>query len=532
MPAAPRLRLVLRIGLVAIVLLCCTQRGLELHLGGGSVPLRSADLLVWSGEFCTDHSHSAVRLTYVDILVWPLLALVLLARTLRLRSEAGSLARALPRLRREFSVPLPLAGYFGVLILAGIYATSKAAACSEIIQAAGSFLAGYLFFLLLLRGDDEEARTNRRLALRALFVAGAISILTALTQYIALPDGARGWEARAEVRGLFEHANPLGLFLALVVPLAVGVLLAGRRRDWGLSLVLGLGVLLVFVVVISAGPFVALVSGALATAALFGERKLALFAAGLVVALALVLGLSPRGNGRLLHDSARVVRAPREGEDPVLAVRYRTREAQLRMILKHPWLGVGPGCLQREIAPFYAPRGVGSRPEGATDDPENWDVLADERYTFPMHLVVACETGLVGLGVLIWLLVSFAARALRGFVLLLPDTDGEEPLSADSVLCRGVLAGTVGALVAMLVAGAFTSPLVRSVWTALALVMALSVACHEAALLRLREEAAGEDGRPEGLLPPGSAPLGASAGDADGAAPPPPEGPGGKEAGP
>lgn len=139
-------------------------------------------------------------------------------------------------------------------------------------------------------------------------------------------------------------------------------------------------------------------------------------------------------------------------------MRYTRWAANLNMIRSNPIFGVGWGQYQKHVTRYY---GDIVYPEGSTDDVTLFDVETNEPLTFAWYFVLAAETGLVGLVAWFVLFGEVAARAIgRG---------------AQRCLCAG---GVMGAVVALLIACLWTSPMVRGAGPLLGLLLAMSGVRH------------------------------------------------------
>ncbi len=139
----------------------------------------------------------------------------------------------------------------------------------------------------------------------------------------------------------------------------------------------------------------------------------------------------------------------------LLAMRVYRCSANLNMIAKKPWLGVGWGQYQSQRKKYY---GTLNLPEGNTRRQELFDVEADEPFTYSWFFLTASELGLLGLAALSIYLAELLARALG--------RAGARPCLAAS--------GVIGAVAALLVAGLWTSPMVRGAGPLLGLLLAVS----------------------------------------------------------
>lgn len=221
------------------------------------------------------------------------------------------------------------------------------------------------------------------------------------------------------VQSTWENANFYAGFLLLTLPLLCALAWYALRRAWrvvgGVAVVLGLvalaltqsrgGILAFLVVACVFGPLWLRVDSALT------PKRLGLLAAGIVLFIGFALAL-PFGQ-RILNPAVRDSQAHSQ------QFRVYTWKADLRIAKHYPLLGSGPGTF-RSVFGQYQTAG----------------------YTVQGHhtyLQTAAETGLLGLGALLWLLGSMAALGIR--VLRRPAAGEESRLPR--VLAVALLAGGV-----------------------------------------------------------------------------------------
>ncbi len=195
------------------------------------------------------------------------------------------------------------------------------------------------------------------------------------------------------VNSVFWDPSVYGRYLTVAVLASLAGIVLGRVRGWrvvGLYAVVvatWLGLLISF----SQSSFVALAAGIVVAAAVAWGRRatLALVALG-VVSCAVVVAVPQ------IRDE--IVGKSRSGVNRITSGRANLVGQGLRISLDHPVLGVGAGGFSRE----YARRlGIPGR------DPKR---VAS--HTTP--ITVAAEGGLVGLGLLVWLVAAAFLATLRG----------------------------------------------------------------------------------------------------------------------
>ncbi len=403
-----------------------------------------------------------LNLTLFDFLVWA--AVFAWFGRLFLRPEARAAERGW--LRRWAGVVWP-----GALLWA-VSAASLAAA--RPLDAKALLLAGkqalqwteYLLLLPLVALPlVAEARWRRRVCWG--LTAGLVVALATVAVRTPLAAVLSGKQLPFFVGGLWGNRHSMGAALAVALCLLVDWGLAKAARPsaeppadlpWAVLPAVLLPIL-AFYPLLSAGP----AFGALLGLAVVCLRRLPRGGGLLFFFMLFVLaGGAGREKGKLLMESIQSYRPVREASGLTASrptMRFMRWAAELNLIYRHPWLGVGWGQYQRRLGDYY---GDIPYPEGTTDKPELYDLEANEPFTFSWFLVTAGESGLIGLGALFLLLGELAVRAVG------------RPGRGPCLLAGGVL----GAVLALLVAGIFTHPLTRGVGPLVGLLLAVS-ACPE-----------------------------------------------------
>ena len=242
-------------------------------------------------------------------------------------------------LRREWRrlKPPPCAQVLFVLAagLSFAVAQDKAFAAKDIVQLVEFFIVGHVVFAAFLR----EQKGALRQSLAVLFVATAVNVGIAAAQYFS-------GEGVMQVRGTFGNRNVLGGYLALALPMALGVML-GVRQVWAKA---ALGLLLAagFLVNLSGASYFAVAGVVACMAARRGHKVFIPVAACLLLAQVFVLPNLPREN-----DVEHFWSVALYDGDGVATKRYPEWQAAYNTVLTHPWLGVGMGNYQKRVGEFY-----------------------------------------------------------------------------------------------------------------------------------------------------------------------------------
>ena len=225
--------------------------------------------------------------------------------------------------------------------------------------------------------------------------------------------------------------------------------MAFSSRDHLVRVLASIPAIVGLLVITSGGAYLALLLGILTAGALLGRRQLAIVAGASALIMALVFGIFP-GQAERLRDSVQpYVRNPLPPGKLILAQRYNRWQANLELIKRQPVFGVGPGLEQKQVKPYYSYELL--RDNVRTDDVSQFNVLGNEPGTFSWYFITACELGLPGLWLLVWMLVYFWGRAARATAAASEGEPKQEGLSA----------GVVGSLMAILCLGVFTHLMVR-----------------------------------------------------------------------
>jgi O-antigen ligase len=306
-----------------------------------------------------------------------------------------------------------------------------------------------MFALYLYVANNFAARQLPRV-LAVMFLAGASQAAIGIYQFLfrAGPEGFLLFGRFIRAYGTFEQPNPFAGYLALIIPLALGVVSSVVSRQstvnsqqsncslftvhYSLFTVAALTLAAMFAAIAmswSRGAWIGVAAGALVTIVVQSRRALILVN---VAALALIviaflgsLNLSPpviaeRFSGIGDYFGVFDVRGVKV-DDANFAVVERMAhwQAAAEMFATHPWLGVGFGNYEPVYPAYALPR---------------WNDPLGHAHNY--YLNIAAETGAIGLlaYLFFWSAVTWHAwRAIR----------------QSSGMQRGIAAGLLGMIIAL-----------------------------------------------------------------------------------
>ncbi len=372
-------------------------------------------------------------LSVADPLVWLAFAAWLVycfgERPAAESEPAGSLWRAR---WRAISPPLLHALLVAAAALSVPRAGDRLLAAKDLFQ----WIEYLLMAFVLFSGVCGLLVPRRRIAWLLLGMAAAVVGLGLVHYWTpSVPDFG--------VRATFGNRNVFGGYLAMMLPLAFGLLLYDphrlRRAGYGLLIVAGASVLL------AGGSFLAIALAFAALALTRGTRTFLVLLAVALLAAGAVRPLLPRDNAEILHRSVMLCEPD---DESMMHERYAEWQAALFMIGDQPWRGVGLGNYQRNIGLWFG--SLPDKAEPAEPDSQN------------LYLVVGSTIGLPGALCLVALLIQAMIGALKSF------SQAHDPVE------RGIALGAFGAMLGFAVNSFWSPLLVRGIGLPLMLVLALA----------------------------------------------------------
>ena len=385
--------------------------------------------------FAPELLRKAPRLTIVDVLIWIASALLLLKMIVRRNF----------RCLRTFPVA---AAVLVALAAASItQAQNKLPAIADVIQ-----FVEYFILLFLLIADFITNGSRLRLVVLLWLTVGTAVVLWGFAHYLS-----RGDYSAVQVAGPFLNRNVLGGYLAILIPLAWGLMLHVRKipAKFENLLLAAVGLL----VMLAGGPWIAAVIG---IGLITVIRSPKLFPAVAFVLLAVVLfafPLLPRNNSRILVSSVNMY----DEEAGQISPRYAQWQACVKALtlgnhetlgmkekdhVRQLLLGVGIGNFQENVGRYY-----GSLPK------QNKNTM--EPNSQNLYLVMGLGVGIPAVLAFLWLVGTCIGRTAVAY-------------RKSTGLSSGILLGCMGALVSLLIANLFTETLVHGTGPAMILLFAVS----------------------------------------------------------
>jgi O-antigen ligase len=306
-----------------------------------------------------------------------------------------------PRLRAK-APDLLAALYVAVASLSLLPAYAAGPGLGELVQTYRAWLAPVLFFFLArgLARDREDIRAILQV------MAFTTLLVAADTWRVGLERGGRGSIDASRVPGLMAQANSMGAFLAYYgVPL-LAFAMSARPRTRALAYLVSFGaVVRATLYTFSRGAYLALAAGASTVLAFSSPMLLVALGGGGAASLVAFPSLIPESVRERLADTTteRSVPGALEGENPTVnldrssAHRLVLWRGAARMIAEHPLTGVGLGRFQ-ELIGYY------------TEYPLK---RSDPHDAHNAYILLAAETGLPTLALLLLLFLVWASMALR-----------------------------------------------------------------------------------------------------------------------
>jgi len=311
-----------------------------------------------------------------------------------------------------FSTPLnlPILSLLLIAVLSTIFSLNRGASLTSLYQ-----LAGYLLFYLLIVNYLSWPKVPRTLAL--FLTAGFLLSLYAIYQYrFALPHlyqrldtittldpgemaEIKGRIASRRVFSTFALPSSFAGYLALVTPLGIGLFIS--RSSLQEKILLGIVVLTMLwalILTFSWGGILALVLALLSISLILSKKTRWFIPLVLILLLLLSIGFF---HSEALHNK--------------MTLRLYNWRSALEIVRDYPFLGTGIGTFGIVYPGYKFPQ------------------ANEVQYAHNWYLQVASEMGILGLGALFWLLITFIKEGIK--------TLRFEKKKSQRVVLAGLLAG-------------------------------------------------------------------------------------------
>jgi len=363
---------------------------------------------------------------------------------------------------------LPILSFIAICVLSLIWSNSFFVSLKELPL----FLAGPLLYFVITNSINDERQINRILDI--LLIVGSLFGIYGIFQYngIDFSFWARNI-GRQQVFGLFGNVNYFAEFLIVPLPIAVSLFFASRNKfkkillliatlAMGTSLIatftrgsyLSFGVSLIFMF------FLLLISRG--KNFIKNNKKIFIILVAIIIITFLFVVPTPLNkSGTVISKINSRISVTQLTQSSSIKRRIAIWKFTVLMIKDHPLLGSGIGSYKyntlRYQAEFFAQGENRSLyPHGFADKAHN------------EYLQLWAELGIIGLGIFIWLIISYFSCGLK----ILRKIRDEYR--------QGIIIGLMGAMMAVLVDGIFGFPLhlpatIVLFWLALGLTVAVGL---------------------------------------------------------
>jgi putative inorganic carbon (hco3(-)) transporter len=385
----------------------------------------------------------------------------------------GWAARALSRRRIVLPVTplsIPLILMVGWVAFSATQATEIALTIKETLK----WMELALVYLFIVSEMGSSARQAMVLVVLLLAGAGIEAMLGSVQFVLGIGPGFFAIGRFMRAFGTFDQPNPYAGYLGMLIPLAIGVLMArpGKRMSYYL---LAVGTLSIAAVgmSLSRGAWMGIGLGIALMMALWSRRSRVMLAAGTVaatpVAALAFLNLLPDEVTTRLATALDYFRFVDVTQEPLTSQNWAVMErmahwqAAIDMIARNPLFGVGAGNYPAAYEWYALP---------------GWVLPLGHAHNF--YLNIAAETGIPGLvfyllfvvaGIISAVLWLIRYQARRG-----ETVQGETVQKEDTtrLLWRGILLGVLGGLMASSVHNLFDSLFVHSMSVQLGMLLGLA----------------------------------------------------------
>lgn len=292
---------------------------------------------------------------------------------------------------KKTAIDVPLAVFALLAAVSFIFSVYKHDSFYALLR-----LLGYIGIYYLVVNEFDHAM-RRYVMMLAVCIGTALSIY-GLLQYFGI-FSHDWWVPKEFLSATYVNHNHFAGYLELAMPLAIGLLMgpAGQAQGRRFILIAALAVMAgAFILTQSRGAWLSLVASFLIMAAVLIKRKKINIQAIFMVFLVVIIAVSFIYFGRDIITSRIDSVAIAQGEEASFATRIKIWQGTIDLIRANPIIGVGIGDFIWAF-PRYRPEGLNVQANFAHND----------------YLETAAEMGIPALFVMLWLLVSIIATAIK-----------------------------------------------------------------------------------------------------------------------
>ena len=375
---------------------------------------------------------------------------------------------------------LPVLAFMAICSLSLFWSNSPMVSLLELPL----FLAGPILYFIVANNVKNECQINRLLAI-LLFISTILGIY-GISQYNGIDFSF--WKAnvgRNQVFGLFGNVNYFAEYMIVPLPLAISLFFATRNRTRKILLLVGIlamggSLLLTF----TRGSYLAIGISSIFMFLLYlvsqgksfikKHKKIFILILAIIILITFIFTLPNPLNkpGTTISKIKKRISISQFTQGYSIRRRIATWKFTIMMIKDHPLLGSGIGTFKYNSlnyqAKFFDQENNRSLyPYGVADKAHN------------EYLQLGAEVGMLGLGIFIWLIISYFRYGLR---ILKKLKDKYK---------QGILIGLMGGVMAVLIDAIFGFPLhlpatLVLFWLFIGLIISLNYSEQEAKTVRVK----------------------------------------------
>ena len=366
---------------------------------------------------------------------------------------------------------LPILSFIAICVLSLLWSSSPFISLKELAL----FLAGPLLYFIVTNNINDEQQINY--IINALLIIGSLFGIYGILQYNGIDFSF--WThniGRQKVFGLFGNVNYFAEYLIVPLPLAVSLFFVRRNKFKKILLLIGIltmGASLTVTITRSSylGFGVSLIFMFFLYLARRGKnfikenKKIFIIILAIIILITFLFALPNPLNkpGTVISKIKGRISVVQLTQGSSIKRRIAIWKFTALMIKDHPLLGSGLGTFKYNSLNYQAK---------FFDQGENRHLysygFADKAHN--EYLQLWAELGIIGLGIFIWLIISYFSYGLKLLKKIRDDGSGYK---------QGIIIGLMGAVVAVLVDGIFGYPLhlpatIVLFWLALGLTVAVT----------------------------------------------------------